>query len=114
MIRNDWYYSEDTTNTSKLLDSSLRQWILGMKPEEREKLTDAIFHILQSETNAHTIQDLIGGGAGTLSGAPCMDRHAAGNPPIYAKNADRTAALRRTDGSISATAGNAGRFSWKA
>ena len=39
-----------------------------MKPEEREKLTDAIFHILQSETNAHTIQDLIGGGAGTLSG----------------------------------------------
>ena len=51
-----------------LLDSSLRQWILGMKPEEREKLTDAIFHILQSETNAHTIQDLIGGGAGTLSG----------------------------------------------
>lgn len=68
VIRNDWYYSEDTTNTSKLLDSSLRQWILGMKPEEREKLTDAIFHILQSETNAHTIQDLIGGGAGTLSG----------------------------------------------
>ena len=68
VIRNDWYYSEDTTNTSKLLDSSLRQWILGMKPEEREKLTDAIFHILQSETNAHTIQDLISGGAGTLSG----------------------------------------------
>jgi hypothetical protein len=45
----------------------MRQWILGMQPEQREKLTDAIFHVLQSETNAKTVQDLVDGGAGTLS-----------------------------------------------
>lgn len=68
VIRNDWFYLDDTTEGSKLMDSSLRQWILGMQPEEREKLTDAIFYVLQSQTNAHTIQDLVDGGAGTLTG----------------------------------------------
>ena len=67
VIRNDWYYLDDTTTLSKIMDSSMRQWILGMQPEQREKLTDAIFHVLQSETNAKTVQDLVDGGAGTLS-----------------------------------------------
>ena len=37
VIRNDWYYLDDTTTLSKIMDSSMRQWILGMQPEQREK-----------------------------------------------------------------------------
>lgn len=67
VIRNDWYYLQEITATSRLMDISLKKWILGMKPKEREKLTDSIFHILQSETNAHTVQDLVDGGRKTVA-----------------------------------------------
>lgn len=67
VVRNDWYYLQEITAASKLMDTSLKKWILGMKPEEREKLTDGIFHVLQSETNAHTVQDLVDGGKNTIT-----------------------------------------------
>lgn len=67
VIRNDWYYLQETTTVSKLMDTSLKQWILGMKPEERERMTDGIFHVLQSETNARTVQDLVEGGRNTVA-----------------------------------------------
>lgn len=67
VIRNDWYYLQEVTASSKWMNISLKNWILGMKPEEREKMTDAIFHVLQSETNARTVQDLLEGGRNTVS-----------------------------------------------
>ena len=62
VIRNDWYYLDDTTTLSKIMDSSMRQWILGMQPEQREKLN-------------------------TFCSAACLVGYAAGNQTVYAKNA---------------------------
>lgn len=66
VVRDDWQYLQETTSASQLLDTTLHQWILGMTPKEREDLTDSIFHLLQSETNARSIYDLAG--PGTLPG----------------------------------------------
>lgn len=68
VIQNDWHYLDEITPASKFLDSSLRTWIMDMTPEERERLTNSIFHVLQSETNARTFQDLMDGGTSTISG----------------------------------------------
>ncbi|MFR6496121.1 MAG: hypothetical protein ACLUOF_06760 [Ruminococcus sp.] len=59
------------------------------------KLTDAIFHVLQSETNAKTVEDLVDGGAGTLSAV----LHARSDmPPTrrFMQKMLRTAAYHRT------------------
>lgn len=67
VMRNDWYYLDHITEASQLLDVSLKKWILGMTPEERKRLTGGIFHVLQSGTDAKTVEDLRSG-KDTLSG----------------------------------------------
>lgn len=62
VIRNDWYYLQDVTAASKLVDGTLKAWLMGMEPEEREKFTDAVFHVLQGDNNARTLQELREGG----------------------------------------------------
>ncbi|MGN1224595.1 MAG: hypothetical protein ACI4TG_05755, partial [Ruminococcus sp.] len=42
-------------------------WIASMRPEERERMVDTIFHILRSDTNAETVQDLLDGGRSTVT-----------------------------------------------
>ena len=37
-----------------------------MQPAERERMVDTIFHLLRSQTNAETIQDLLNGGTSTI------------------------------------------------
>lgn len=62
----DWYYLPETSSTSQRLDASLKHWIASMQPAERERMVDTIFHLLRSQTNAETIQDLLNGGTSTI------------------------------------------------
>ena len=62
----DWYYLPETSSTSQRLDVSLKHWIASMQPAERERMVDTIFHLLRSQTNAETIQDLLNGGTSTI------------------------------------------------
>ena len=45
------------TNSSRMVDRSLKDWIASMTPEEREKFFDALFSILH-DTNAATLREL--------------------------------------------------------
>lgn len=63
----DWYYLPETSHGSQRLDRSLKLWIASMRPEERERMVDTIFHILRSDTNAETVQDLLDGGRSTVT-----------------------------------------------
>lgn len=63
----DWYYLPETSHGSQRIDRSLKIWIASMQPKERERMVDTIFHILRSDTNAETVQDLLDSGHSTVT-----------------------------------------------
>lgn len=63
----DWYYLPETSHGSQRLDRSLKIWIASMQPKERERMVDTIFHVLRSDTNAETVQDLLDSGHSTIT-----------------------------------------------
>ena len=65
VLGNDFCYVRDISSTSRILDNSLREWIMDMTPDEREQLTDILFQLL-NRTDAKTVRELAAGGPGTI------------------------------------------------
>lgn len=55
--RDDFVRLDTVTSSSRFADLTLKAWIAGMEPEEREKFSDALYEIL-SATNAKTVTEL--------------------------------------------------------
>lgn len=56
----DFVRVSDVTETSKFIDSTLKSWICGMTPKQREVFVDSLFGILQA-TGAKTVSELTEG-----------------------------------------------------
>jgi hypothetical protein len=63
----EWKFLQTVSNGSQKLDHSLKIWIADMTPAERERLVDTIFNILNTNTNAKTVKELLSGGRNTVS-----------------------------------------------
>ena len=50
-------YLDTVTNESRLIDSTLREWLDGLSMKEREKVVDSVYEVLVS-TNATTLTEL--------------------------------------------------------
>ena len=48
---------QTVTNGSRFLDRTLKQWLAGLEPEQRERTIDTVYHML-CETNAETLHEL--------------------------------------------------------
>lgn len=57
VMGNHLVYASALSNSSIMLDQTLKRWIYGLEPEEREKFVNILFDTLQS-TGAQTIDDL--------------------------------------------------------
>lgn len=55
--KDKFVYLETVTGTSKVIDTTLKDWILELAPENRELLIDALYELL-SETKAKTLSEL--------------------------------------------------------
>lgn len=54
--KNHFLYTTSLSDSSKIIDSTLKGWIGGLKPHQREEFVDAIFGIL-GESDAKTLKD---------------------------------------------------------
>ena len=57
MLRDRFVTLETVTNGSRFLDRTLKQWLAGLEPEQRERTIDTVYHML-CETNAETLHEL--------------------------------------------------------
>lgn len=53
----DFIYLEQVTASGRFLDQTIRGWLAGLSPDQREQFVDAIFEIVAAE-GADTLQDL--------------------------------------------------------
>ena len=57
VLRDRFVTLETVTNGSRFLDRTLKQWLAGLEPEQRERTIDTVYHML-CETNAETLHEL--------------------------------------------------------
>ncbi len=57
IMRNRLVRLEGVSGESRLVDQTLKRWLLGMDRDQREKIIDALYAILE-KTNARTLQDI--------------------------------------------------------
>jgi hypothetical protein len=55
--RTHFVYLQTVTNSSRLIDSTLKEWVAASDPQQREIFIDTIYQIL-TETNIRTVKDL--------------------------------------------------------
>lgn len=53
----DFIYLEEVTASSRFLDQTIRGWLAGLTPEQREKFVDAMYEVVAVE-EAGTVQEL--------------------------------------------------------
>lgn len=54
---NDFIYLDEVTNGSQFADKMIKEWLNGVKPEQRSEFIDILFNILNS-TDAQTLSEL--------------------------------------------------------
>lgn len=57
VTRDDFIYLEKVSNGSRFIDGTLKDWMSGMEPEQREQFIDAMFSIFR-DTDAQTLKEL--------------------------------------------------------
>lgn len=57
VLRDRFVYLETVTDASRFVDYTLKEWIVSMTPEKRERLVGALFEVLE-KTNAKTVKEL--------------------------------------------------------
>lgn len=55
--RNHFCHLDHVTNTSRVIDRAVKQWVAELPPARREQVIDTIYQIV-SETNARTMREL--------------------------------------------------------
>ena len=62
--RDDFIRLESVTNSSRIVDHTLKEWITAMTPHQREQFFDALYEIAQA-THAKTLKEMREGGLQT-------------------------------------------------
>lgn len=57
LVRNRFVYLDSVTNSSRMIDRTLKEWIAGMSTEHRERLVDVVYNIMK-DTNIQTIREM--------------------------------------------------------
>ena len=58
VLGNHFVFAENLAESSIMLDKTLKNWIYGLEPEEREEFVNILFDTLQS-TGATTLDELV-------------------------------------------------------
>lgn len=67
VLRNEFVFAENLATSSVMLDQTLKNWIFGLTPKERESFVDILFGTLQS-TGATTLDELAANKFAMLAG----------------------------------------------
>ena len=58
VMGNKFIHLDSITETSRVLDKNMKQFLLEMTREERERFVDSLFEAIQNSTNANTLTEL--------------------------------------------------------